>query len=123
MDDSAEKIKVLERLLVNVNLELKAILPAVTDPGFTDSDVRDSVIRAEKASRYVCYRIPAGREGYDHAFARAEAKAKQNGEVFVVASKEGVETFVIMPKSRLMAEQPFGLGEEDVIYTSTGAKA
>lgn len=117
---SDEKAQLLERLLAQVNADLRRIVPLVTDPAFVDSDVRDVVVRAEKTSRYATRPLAPGQAGYDFAFARAEAKARAEGEDFVVVEKDGGDTLVVMPKTRLLKERPFGLGERDVIYMAGG---
>lgn len=122
MASSDEKVQVLERLLAKVNADLKRIVPLVTDPAFVDSDVRDAVVRAEKLSRWAVIPLAAGQEGFAFAFARAKMKAEAEGKAFVVIEKDGGDTLVVMPRDRLLEERPFGLGEENVIYTATGAK-
>jgi hypothetical protein len=122
MIDVDLKVLVLERLLATVNTELKRIIPLVTSPAFFDSDVRKSVIKSEKLSRWSRYHVPPGSDAYALAFARAELKAQAECEAFVVVEKDGVDSLIIMPKARLIEERPFGSSEDDIIYTATGAK-
>lgn len=114
-----EKAPVLERLLANVNAELRRALALVADaPAIAASEVGRSIVTAEKMSRYQCLPLPRGREGYDYAFARADLKAKVNGETFVVLEKDRGDSLIVMPKARLLSARPFGLGEENIIHTA-----
>lgn len=112
-----ETVIELERILAQVNAGLNKILPAVTDPAFTNDDVRKAVEELERVSRWRRDRVPDDQSGYAYAKARAEIKAKETGEVVVVAKKDDAEgTLVVVPKARLLKEKPFGLDEKNIIY-------
>lgn len=114
-----EKLPVLEHLLANVNAELlRAAALIAADPALAASEAGRSLVNAEKVSRYRRLPLPRGRQGYDYAFARADLKAKHNGETFVVLEKAGDDSLIVMPKARLLSERPFGLGEQDIIHTA-----
>lgn len=110
-----ETVIELERILAQVNAGLNKILPAVTDPAFTNGDVRKAVEELERVSRWRRDMVPDDQSGYDYAKARAEIKAKETGEVVVVA-KKGDGTLVVVPKARLLKEKPFGLDEKSIIH-------
>lgn len=113
----------LERLLGQINAELKQILPTVTDPAFTDSDVRKAIQKVERLSRWRRSSAPGGPEGYDVAAAKAHAKAKEYGEPFVVAETDDGQSLVVISKARLLEEKPFGLDEKNICYETEKATA
>jgi hypothetical protein len=118
MIDSDKKVELLKQLLSRIGLELRTIMPTVTG-SFTDPDVRDAIVRAEKLSRYAESFVGAGREGLLVAFARADRKADVQSECFVVAgSKAGTGPLVVISKARFLEERPFGFGRKDIIYTT-----
>jgi hypothetical protein len=129
MADPEEIVRELERILKEINANLKQILPTVTKDTFTDSYVRDVIQEAERLSRWKRTPLPddgprewSPRQG-DYAITRANAKAKEYGEPFVIAEKDDGQTIVIMPKSRLLKKQPFGLTVKNVIYETDKAMA
>lgn len=104
----------LERLLSSINLELKQILPKIADP-----EIRKVIEKVENISRWKRHEDP---QGYDFAFARAKAKAQEQGEPFVVVGND--EQLVVVSRKRLLEEKPFGYTEKDVLYASdTGVSA
>jgi hypothetical protein len=120
--DSDKKVELLKQLLSRIGLELRTIMPTVTG-SFTDPDVRDAIVRAEKLSRYAESFVEDGREGLAVAFARADEKARTQNERFVVAGSEvSTGALVVMSKARFLEEHPFGLEEKDVIYTTGGSR-
>lgn len=120
--NAEQHIKELERTLQGVNSKLGKILPAVTDPEFSHADVRQAVVEAEKQSRWNTTPLPGDPEGYDFAVARAQLRAKEQGEPFVVAQDEDGSTVLVMPKSRFQKEHPFDLSDKDVIYDTSAAE-
>lgn len=113
----------LERLLGQVNAELQRILPSVQDPAFTDSDVRKAIQSAERLSRWKRTLLPDDPSGLDYAKTRAEAKAKEHGESFVVVEPVDGSTLVVVSKGRLLRDKPFGLDIKDVVYETSKATA
>lgn len=116
MNQPEELVGQLELLIGQVNVRLKRILPAVMDPAFTDSDVRNAVLAAERLSRWKRSALADGREGYDFAVSRATVKAKEYGEPFVVAEKPDGMTVVVVSKARFLNEKPFGLDRKHVVF-------
>lgn len=117
MPTSEEKLAEVERLLVRVNLELQKLL---LDPTFTAADPRKKVAEIERLSRWKRYTTPESQDPFAFAAMRAEVKAKENGEPFVVAETEDRKNLVCIPKSRFEKEAPFGLNGTHVVYdTST----
>jgi len=119
MATPGEMVIELEKLLAQVNTDLKAILPVVMEPTFTDSAVRKAVQEAERMSRWK--RCDPDGSAYDYAVSRADIRAKTEGEPFVVAD-DGV-TLIIMSKARLVKERPFGLTAKQVVYETSKATA
>lgn len=129
MANPEEIVRELERILKEINIKLKRILPTVIADAFADSHVRDVIQEAERLSRWKRTPLPndgprewSPRQG-DYAITRANAKAKEYGEPFVVVEKDDGLTIIVISKSRLLSEKPFGLTEKDIIFETDKAIA
>jgi hypothetical protein len=123
MADPEENLKELEKIIKEINLNLKSILPTITDP-----DLKKAIQKTEWLSRWKRTSLDIGpREwsprNFEYAMARADMKAKEQGEPFVIAEKDDGATTLIVSKSRLLKETPFGLTEANIIYESDKAIA
>jgi hypothetical protein len=112
MPTTEEKLANVESLLIRINLELQKLL---TDCPHT---LKDRVVAIERLSRYKRLQIPNDQDPYAFAAPRADLKAKEYGQPFVVADTG--DTLVTISKERFQKEAPYGLSEKDVVYdTST----
>lgn len=102
-------ISELEHMLERVNAELKKILPHITN-----SDLRKALQKVERLSRFRRGFFETDSGGLEYATNKAKLKAQEYGEPFVVAVKEGA--MVLIPKSRLLKDRPFGLTLKDVVF-------
>src|SRR4029077_15899512 len=122
MADPDETLKELEKILKEINLNLKSILPTVTDP-----ELKKAIQKTEFLSRWkrTSYENEGPREwtprDSEYAIARANMMAKEHGEPFVIAEKDDGTTTLIVSKSRLLKEKPFGLLESNIIYETSKA--
>lgn len=105
-----ELIPELEGILKKVNGKLRKVLK-----GSMSLDVRKALKDLEQFSRWRRAPIPEGRAGLRYAKRRAELKAKKSREPFVVCEL-GYGDLVVVPKARLVADKPFGLGKKDILY-------
>lgn len=123
MVNSKETVLELERILEAINTNLKKVLPAIEENPAADPNTLKILKETEILSRWKRTPLPGDQAGYDYAIARAQIKAKEHGESFVVLEKDAGQTVVVVSKSRLLKEKPFGLTEKSIIFETGKALA
>ncbi len=122
MVSSEETLLELERILRDVNGNLKKVVSSIEDGKLSDPEVLKLLKETENLSRWKRTPVPDHPESYDYAVKRAQMKASLSGEPFVVAD-DGSSKIVVISKARLLKEKPFGLTEKNIIFETGKAFA
>jgi hypothetical protein len=105
----------LEKILARIKKEVELVLPEVKDP-----KVKKALEGIVKLSTFKRVCVEDGAEGYKFAMKRADLKAEERGEVFVVAEEGSASRIIVCSKARLLKDSPYGLKEKNIIYSTDG---
>lgn len=102
----------LERILEQVNAELRRILPH--SKTYADAKTVKAIQSAERLSRWKRGFFESDVAGLQYAIAKAKLKAEEYGETFIVAADD--VRLLLVPKARFLKDKPFGLSPKDIVF-------